>query len=232
MDFINDAQGETSVKVLLRKMKVLASFTKTPELKQWADLESNGYPPETTLPTYRGPFPVMVLGHFAGYGSSEIRNLPIPPSTFPEKFRDGNLFNVAISQGVAEIEAYTTSEKTEFAWIPDIVRGYNIMVHKGVVSRYAAEGYELVGAKFVVTRSQFEGVLDAIQNKALDLALELQQVAPNAGEAYADPRTNEDARNTIIQYISYVFPNADMSGSNNAFGSSDFGQEFGAPTIP
>lgn len=225
LDFINDAQGETSVKALLRKLKTLAVFTDTPELKKWADLEIGGYPSDASLiPAYRGPFPVLVLGHFRGF-VNEIKNFQIPPSTFPEKLRDTQLFNVHLIQGVAEIEGYAASEQVEFAWSPDAVRAYNAGIHLGKIQRCVADDCQLLAARFVINRSQFEGVLDAIQNKALDLALELYPVAPEAGEPDADMTTNEAARSIIKQYIiTYNLTNADLSGSNNAFGSNDFGQ--------
>jgi hypothetical protein len=228
LDFIEAAQGDGSVPALLRRIKVLAAFTDTPELTQWAKREINGYPPEAPLPEYRGPIPVRPLGHFVGPFGSEIQNVPIPSFTFPKEWRDGPLFLLRLTQGIAEIEAHTVNDSTEFAWTADIVMGYNTMVEQGKISRIVDPTYGLVGAKFTVSRAQFVGVLDAIRNKALDLALELHSVAPSAGEATADPATKEAARTTIIQFFN--FSNANLSGSNNALGSSSFEQGFGTST--
>lgn len=232
LDFINDAQGETPVSVLLRKMKVLGSFTQTPELTDWATLEINGYSGETAMPTYRQAIPVRPLGHFMGPFNSELQNVPIPSTTFPEKFRRGWLFYQAITEGVAEIEAYVVNDLTQFAWTADTVRMYNYMVEHGEVQRIVDSSYGLVNVKVAISSAQFKGVLDAIRNKALDLALELHAVAPKAGEQPADPSTNETARATIIQFISYNLPDADLSGSNNAFGSSEFAQAPESPQGP
>lgn len=222
LDFINDAQNDGPTPRLLRKMKVLAAFTGTPELTIWANREINGYPHGASLPEYRGPFRVNPLGHFIGPLGAEIRNVPIPTRTFPEELRDGPLFVLTLTQGIAEIESYMDHDNTEFAWTADIVMGYNAMVERGKVLRIADPIYGLVGAKYTVPRALFKGVLDSIHNKALDLALELHAVAPKAGEANADSETKEVARTTIVQFFN--FPNADMSGSNNAFGSRAFGQ--------
>ncbi|MDQ0284783.1 AbiTii domain-containing protein [Rhodococcoides fascians] len=224
LNFIDAAQGETPLSVLLRKMKVLGAFTGTPELTKWANLEINGYPENATLPIYRESIPIRPLGHFIAPFGSETMNVPIPSTTFPEEARNSSLFRLTLNQGIAELEGYIDDKVTNFAWTADTVVMYNGLVKMGKVQRIMESSFGLVNATYSIPSAQFKGVLDAIRNKALDLALELYAAAPEAGEATAGPSTNNVARDTIIQFITYNFPSADLSGSNNAFGSSEFAQ--------
>lgn len=142
----------------------------------------------------------------------------------PEEARNSSLFRLTLNQGIAELEGYIDDKVTNFAWTADTVVMYNGLVKMGKVQRIMESSFGLVNATYSIPSAQFKGVLDAIRNKALDLALELYAAAPEAGEATAGPSTNNVARDTIIQFITYNFPSADLSGSNNAFGSSEFAQ--------
>ncbi len=225
LDFIADAQGDTSVAALLRKMKVLGTFTQTPALRDWASLEINGYPADTPPPPYRGPIAIRPLGHFMGPFGSELQNVPIPSTTFPKKMRNGQLFSLVLTQGVAELETYSNADVTNFAWTADFVRMYNYMVEQKEVQRIVDSTYGLVNVQYSISSAHFRGVIDAIRNKALDLSLELYESAPHAGESDADIETTTAAQKTINNFINYNFPNADLSGSNNAFGSETFTQQ-------
>jgi hypothetical protein len=69
-EIIDAAIGDkTTVSTLLRKFKVLAARTETGRLAEWVGYELEGYSESSTLPGYRGPFEVPVLGHFVGPGN-------------------------------------------------------------------------------------------------------------------------------------------------------------------
>ncbi len=154
------------------------------------------------------------------------KNVHIPPMTFPESFRDSPLFNFTCTQGIAEVEELASEDFREFGWLSDYLMFYNTMVQSGQISPVMQNGFSLVGAKWTVSRHIFEGILENVRNKALDLALELHDSAPNAGQPDADDSTKEEAAQTINNFFTqnFHFNNVDMSGANNAMGSSGFEQ--------
>ncbi|OFE09227.1 hypothetical protein A5N83_08475 [Rhodococcus sp. 1139] len=215
---------------LLRKVKVLGSFTGAVELEKWANLETYGYKPGDDLPAYRGPFPAVVRGDFMSEWGDQMKNVPIPEITFPENFRGGPLFTLTFGQGAAQIKNWADRpEGMSFGWIPNAVVAYNLMVQQKTVNAIMKEGWGLVAANLHADQSQFEGILDAIRNTALDLALELQKQAPDAGEPDADPSTNERAVSVVNNFY---LEHANLSGSNNVLGGSEFSQKIAQDPEP
>ncbi|MEV6139129.1 hypothetical protein AB0L63_24315 [Nocardia sp. NPDC051990] len=73
------------------------------------------------------------------------------------------------------------------------------------------------GVKAELNRHAFETVLDAARNKALDLALELEGVAPDVGEAGVPDEVNMAARQVTYN----IFLGTSLAGANNTFGGTD-----------
>lgn len=189
-DVINGASSETPVATLLRQVKILSSRTGTASLATWVGQELSGYADDENVPTYRGPFQVRPLGHFVGGFGAEVRNAQIPPSTLPHELREGQLFNLVLEQGIRQIEEWSKAEHTAFAWPADTIPLYNHLVSTGAAQRIVRSDMGLVEVHYAVTASTFVGVLDAVRNKVLDLALDLERVAPLAGQPDA-PREQQ-----------------------------------------
>lgn len=200
-EIIDGASGESvGVPTLLRKLKILGARTDTARLGEWVGHELDGYPDVSELPSYRGPFPTPVLGHFMGTFGSEMRNIPIPPSTLPEEIREGPLFAVRIPNSVAQIEEIASKPDAQFAWPADAVRYYNAGLASGRIDRVLSEDMLLAQAFRSMPRQIFVGVLDAVRTRGLDLALELERVAPQADEPGASPEDSGHARQTLNTY--------------------------------
>lgn len=208
---------------LLRKVKVLGSYTGAVELEKWANLETYGYKPGDDLPAYRGQFPAMALGDFMTNWGHEAKNVAIPEITFPKEYRGGPLFTLSFDQGAAQLQNWANKpEGMTFRWHQDAVVAYNMMVQEKTVNAIMEPGWGLLAVKLHAGQSQFEGILDGIRNTALDLALELQKEAPDAGNPDADPGTNERAVNVVNNFY---MQHSDLSGSNNVLGGSEFSQK-------
>lgn len=215
-DVIAGASGDASVARLLRQVKVLSSRTRTAALASWVDQELNGYGPSEDVPTYRGPFPLVPLGHFVGPFQSEVRNVQIPPSTFPAKYRDGQLFNIVFEQPIAQIETWAKDDFTNIAWPPDAPRLYQHLISTGEVSPVVRSDMVLADVRCPVAGTTFVGVLTAVRNMVLDLALELERVAPLAGQSNV-PLDQQDPAVAVI--------NNHFHGSSNvAIGSQGTSQ--------
>lgn len=201
---------------LLRKLKVLSSRTGATRLGEWVTHELGGYQ-GAELPPYRGPIEAIVLGHFVGIGGSEMRNVQIPPMSFPKDMRESGLFVLRLGQALAEVEQLATKEFVNLAWPPDAVQYYNYGIHRGTIQRIVRQDMVLASAHRPVGREIFVGVIDGVRNRVLDLALELEQVVPEAGQPNAPEETKGKATD-VVNTFNFFAP------SNVAVSSSDFKQ--------
>lgn len=223
-EIIDAASSDTSsVSSLLRKLKVLAARTRTELLAEWVTRELEGYPDIDELPAYRGPFDPPVLAHFMGPFNSELKNAPIAPMNFPEDMRDSPLFKVWMIYPIAELEDLVSQEYVKTPWPADAINHYNWGVQNGKIQPTARSGMVLVGATRTLPRQLFVGVLDAVRNRALDLALELEKVVPEAGEPGATQETRDRAGQVINNYTFHG------NNSNIAISSSRVSQTVTLP---
>lgn len=179
---IDGASGDAPVAQLLRQLKVLASRMGTTGLEAWVDHELNGYPEDVDVPQYRGPFAIRPLGHFVGAGGSTVENVEIPPSSLPRQMRDGQLFHRIFDEPIATIEQWATQEFTTFAWPLDFVPVYRHMVSTGEIKPLLTGPLVLAEVRYHVGNTTFVEISGAVRTKILNLALELEQVAPLAGD--------------------------------------------------
>lgn len=218
------SSDDSSVSSLLRKLKVLAARTRTGLLAEWVTRELEGYPNLDGLPSYRGPFDPPVLAHFIGPFNSELKNAPLAPMNFSEDMREGSLFKVWMIYPIAEIEDLISQEFVKVAWSADAINYYNWGVQNGEIKPTVRSEMVLVGATRTLPRQLFVGILDAVRNRALDLALELEKVVPEAGEPGASQDTRDRAGQVINTY------NFNGSNSNIAISSSQVSQTVTLPS--
>jgi hypothetical protein len=166
---------EVPVTVLLRQCAVLATRLQNDELREWAQLEQNGYPEGVELPPYRASFRPQVLGNFNGPFGSGAENMPLPESAVREEHREW-LFTAELRQSVAELEELLDSGEKSFQmpWPGDAVVAYqdNFMEHMALMS-----------ARRMVPRSVFANALSGIRDRLVQFTLEIEQLNPDAGEA-------------------------------------------------
>lgn len=210
MSLLRDIQDgaistDTPVSVLLRQCLVLAARLQHEPLRDWAQLELNGYPPDAPLPPYRPKITAHVLGNFSGPFGSGARNMNLPESVIPEDLRDG-LFRVEIREGVAHIEGLVNSGERQFEmpWPADVVATYQ---------EDFVETMNLVGARKVVPATLFLGVLSGIRDRIVQFALEIEELDPAAGEA--DPGTAPIEQAQVTQIFNQTF-----YGDNTAFAAA------------
>ncbi|MCW4355224.1 hypothetical protein ONR57_18120 [Hoyosella sp. YIM 151337] len=180
---IDDAAGDSvPVASLLRQVKVVAARMNAELLGAWVKMELDGYGPDDELPSYRGPFQSPVFGKFVGPFGLEVTQ-GIPEFSVPERFRgiDG-LFGVELRQSVEQVATLVPEgDSLRLAWPSEAVAVLNTLHQKGEWVHFP-EGLGLFSAWKVVPKFCVTGILDAVRTKVLDLALELERVAPKAGE--------------------------------------------------
>jgi hypothetical protein len=220
-ELVDGASGDASVTSLLRKVKVVAARAGVAQLDEWVAHELNGYPDGVTLPEYRGPFGAEVRGDYSGPFNSGIKNGLVPPSGFPESFRDSQLFQIWFNESIAELEELGRADKDVLRaeWPSDVIGYTNRLMQQGKVNLY--DGLGLQSAWRAVPKTMLIGVVDKVRTRILDLALELEKTAPDAGQTDA-PSLPADTRNSVINMI--------YGGSTNiAVGSSNVTQTVNVP---
>lgn len=159
---------------VLRQAKVVAAALRNPELAKWIDQELNGYDaPYDNLPSYRR-FPAYSVGDLFGCGM-QMGNRPLITSGLGEPIRSW-AENMPIPQDIGTLEYMTAEGQTgdlQMPWPPKYIKA---------CSDKFFQGYELVTAHKVVSRSCMKHVLEAVRNKLLSFVLELRDKYPEAAE--------------------------------------------------
>jgi AbiTii len=229
-EIVNDATSGTPVATLLRKLTVVATRIGTPRLATWVQHELSGYPSGEPLPSYRGPFQSPVIGYFTGGFGPLMLSIQ---ANSPQLARSP-LFFLELRQSVAEIERLSQLGQVDFAWSPDALAFFNAPENRNLIRittptvpspsmpyfDFTWTAVILAHVSRPVSRETFLNVVEGVRNRALELALGLEEVAPQAGQADAGPETRRQAQLLVNNY----FFNA---SSNVAISSSDFEQRFG-----
>ena len=164
------------VSELLRRCKILAARLGSAEFAKWADQELNGYPDKDSLPEYRVLRHVESKGHFVGPYGKQVKNAPIPPTCLPDDWQDWARTEY-LNSGVGGYEELLRKQDDgmfQSPWPADLLR---------LVGQDIYEYMNCVQAWKVIPRGSIIGLTDAIRNRVLGFALEIERANPSAGEA-------------------------------------------------
>lgn len=217
-DIIAAAEGDdVPVASLLRMTKTLASRMQTVVLDDWVEYELSGYPARADIPEYRGPFQVEVKAEWSGPFNSQLRNVPVAPSAVPKGLRDAGAFKVSFHESVSELEQLAQAKHTlHYAWGTDLIGRLNgeMMAGRLEALQRVAPMHGIVTASRIISPARAGAVVDNVRTRVLSLALELERVAPNAGEPGSAP-ADLGTVNNIVNLI-YGSGNAVAVGSPGA----------------
>lgn len=173
---IQDAATGTDVPAttLLRKAQMLAARLDHAPLRKWAGQELDGYTDVESLPDYRRIGTVAVMGDFGGTFGRVMRNVPIGMSNVPGEWRP-RLFTHDVYESVAELESLLQrgGDGLQYPWPPDVVAAF---------AQQFYEDYAAMQIVKVIPPSVIAGVLDTIRNRLLAFALDIEKLAPHAGD--------------------------------------------------
>lgn len=204
---------------LLRKAAVVARRIKAAELTEWIKREQFGYQPAESVPvpSYRGPFSVPVLGHYATYGA-ERRNVPLDSSGAPDEWKSA--FKVELRQPVAQLEEMARADGEHAVyWPPSLVGAWNRLEDDGAVVVW--EESNLIGARRVLPKHLLIGVIDNVRSTLQTLALELQDTDPQLGEVGSGTTADEAVQQVVTSITNNIFnPEGNLSFGPNAFHAS------------
>ncbi|NHA69974.1 AbiTii domain-containing protein [Phycicoccus flavus] len=185
----------------LRTLVVVARRLKSEPLIGWLDHELNGYPGGADVPTYRqmGLLPVRVT--FTGPGGSSYSPM-LDQASLPEQLRPGAH---DLRQSVADLTSLAESGDSE----ADQRLGMPLPLYWVTLLREAGERGEGPRVEFMVPesalllvpRNGLRGALDSVRTSALNLALDLEEVDPQAGTAGHDSAEAQQAGDTFITNV-------------------------------
>lgn len=206
-DIIDGAtDGSRPVSQLLRSVQVLAIRGGARDLSEWVIKERDGYGVGDPLPDYRGPFDVQVRGQLTGPFGSNIANVPIPRASFPEQFAP--LFRTKFRGPVVELEDLLRSDITTLGtpWSGDAIGWTNNLINDGKLT--LVEMHYLQTARTIVPRALVLNAVEAVRNRLLDLALELEQVAPDLDRPQTPVAKHREHISAVYQTIVHSGANA------------------------
>lgn len=138
-------------------------------LKLWVEHELNGYPSGVELPSYRLHH-TESFAHLRSPYLGNMLNAGVKATGLPDFVQDYIARPVRFTQGVAELESLIQgNQDMKQPWPTDLAHGF------------ASNGYldfEALSAWKIIPRAVVVGVRDAIRNRLLRFALELEEAAP------------------------------------------------------
>lgn len=163
---------KTDLATLLRQCRLLADQLASQPLEDWILWESNGYPAEAGVPSYR-IWPLQVRGHFSGPFGAAIRNGPIPNRSLPEGVRS-SYSRYESRQSIAAIEETLKSNKP-ILYVPtgDLMLALGQSVY---------HGHSCLAAWGEFGRGQLVEVVNNVRNRILEFVLAIaRDSAPEHG---------------------------------------------------
>jgi len=207
--------SETPITDLLRRCKILAARLGSKDFAEWVDRELNGYNTKEELPPYRiGD--VTSLGTFVGAFGRGAKNVPIPPSNIPKEWRDfaTKTYMLQPISAFEQLLGNPDSGTFQSPWPTDIVK---------YVSDQIIDGMSLISAWQQIPRGLVVSLIDSVRNRILSFALDLEKVAPQAGEgAVGAAPINPEKVHQVFQ--TNIYGNV----ATYAAGSSDVSQTVGS----
>jgi hypothetical protein len=184
----------------LRKLLVVGNRMEAQSIVDWCKKELTGYGEDLfeDYPQYRRHLGTPVVVRWAGIGGS-FRELPLDNMVVPEKLR--HMWGHSYGESIDQLEAFADGG-TKYWPLPHI-QYLRKLSNEGRAPRI--DGYQVDVVWQLLTSVQVKGVVAAVRNRALMLALELQQAFPTAGEPGGPTVNDEVVRDTVTNiYNTYI----------------------------
>jgi hypothetical protein len=213
-DAINVLAGNSDdTSSALRKLLVVGTRMQSQPIIEWCKKELTGYGDDLydDYPPYRRRLVTPVIVRWSGYGGS-IRDLPLDRMVVPGELR--TMFTHSYAEPIDELEA--SGEGGKIYWPLPVVQRLRGLSDEGKAPR--VEGHQVYVVWQLLTSMQIKGVIGAIRNRALMMALELQQAFPEAGEPGGPTVQDDEVRDVVTTiYNTYIHggTNAIVMGERN-----------------
>lgn len=203
LDDVIQQASDGDASAMLRKLMIVSHRLGATDLLAWVKGELNGYEDRDSLPSYRGPLPVVVQATIVGPGGGKGTNT-LTQHGVPEGYDD--LFRAWFLDPLATLEGFARSDHgLSIPWDPIAVAVYNRWIEDGEVP--FVEYWGVYAAHKYISQSSVMGVVDIVRTKALELALELQSEYPDAGEKGGPTVADPAVRETLTHITNNIYGN-------------------------
>ena len=179
---------------ILLKLRLLAARLGSDTLEKWVKHESEGYPKDADVPSYR-IVGVTYRGTFFGPFGSGINNAQIPPYLV-EKYAGKNSTKYEVRASIATIDEMVKQNNTNSSFCIDASN--LILLLQGKVY----EGYACNGVTGSISLAAFYEIQQAVRNRILELTIELEKSVPDATHIEFGSTATEKADTEQVQQIS------------------------------
>lgn len=195
---------------ILLKLRLLAARLGSDFLEEWVKHESEGYPKEIEVPSYR-IIGVTYTGTFSGPFGSGINNAPIPTYLI-EKFAGDKWTKYKVRESIAAVDELTSKDGGTLG-----IDASNLML---LLQGKVYEDYSPVEIRGTINRTSMYEIKQAVRSRILELTIELEKSIPAASHVtFGEPQdndTNTEQVQQISQQIIYGNVNTAVAGAQGS----------------
>jgi hypothetical protein len=206
----------------LRGLYVVSRRMQAEDLTAWLRAELDGYPNGRPTPPYRTADGLPIELHFDGPMRSSD-SMRVTGADLPENV-GAALRSRSMREPAAELAALAAADGDPASDLPPAwIHLYREHIETGNIPHFPM--MVLNRARLLMPRTYLLGILDRAKSNALDLALDLEQIAANAGDTGGPTVTDDPALAQVVtQHMTTLFaPSATIVLGGNAAISSGAG---------
>jgi len=199
---------------ILLKLRLLAARLGSDILEEWVKHESEGYPKDAEIPSYRIAG-VTYRGTFTGPFGAGIQNAQIPPYLI-EKHAGESWTNYEVRESIAAVDEMVKKHKNDDGGSFGINASNLILLLQGKIY----EGYACNDISGTISPTSFYEIQQTVRSRILELTLELEKSVPGSmhvafGES-ASSKTQAEQVQQISQQIIYGNVSTAVAGGAGA----------------
>ncbi|MEJ1408036.1 MAG: hypothetical protein RPU62_13800 [Candidatus Sedimenticola sp. (ex Thyasira tokunagai)] len=184
---------------ILLKLRLLAARLGSDTLEEWVKHESEGYPKDADVPSYR-VVGVTYRGTFSGPFGSGINNAQIPPYLI-EEHAGKHWTKYEVRESIAAVDEMVRKNASDGGGFGIDASNLILLLQGKVYEDYACNG-----VRGSISPTSFYEIQQAVRNRILELTIELERSVPGAthvafGSASADKDEAEQVQQISQQII-------------------------------
>lgn len=181
---------------VLLKLRLLASRLGSGYLEEWVKHESEGYPADVDVPSYR-IVGISYRGTFSGPFGSGIENAPIPPYLI-KKYAGEKWIRIEVRESIAAIGELVGSAAEGGGGLGIDASNLILLLQGKVYKDYACN--DIQGSISITAMSEIQ---QAVRSRILELTLQLEKSVPAAAQVtFGEPKVSAEASSEKVQQIS------------------------------
>lgn len=185
---------------VLLKLQFLASRLGSGSLEEWVKFESEGYPSDAEIPSYRR-IGVTYKGTFLGPFGSALRNAPIPEAVV-RKYAGDKWVDWELRQSISGIDALVGGGQDKGDTLQISASNLTLILQGKIYPDYGCN--EVVGS---ISRASLVEVQNAVRSRILSLTLSIEKTLPESSVIEASGRPIErtpQGADTVSQITNQV----------------------------